>query len=280
MNQLGRSYPSDLTNQQWDVIKDLIPPARRGGRKRTADVRKVLDAVFYLNRTGCGWRYLPENFPPWRTVYEYFSKWRSTRVLEVICEELSKIARKQSGKEEIPSVLIIDSQSAKAQFGESRGYDGFKKVRGRKRHIIVDTLGIVHGIRISPANVGDVNEGIELLRARKPFLDQRGLRAIYADGGYRHKFADAMVETFRTKPIIIQGSTTLVGSTKPNARGAKREKVLRTNLKPTRWIVERTFAWFNHYRRLSRDFERTTASSEAMIHLAMTQILLRKMHPI
>ena len=180
MNQIGRSYPSDLTNQQWDVIKDLIPPARRGGRKRTADVRKVLDAVFYLNRTGCGWRYLPENFPPWRTVYEYFSKWRSTRVLEVICEELSKIARKQSGKEEIPSVLIIDSQSAKAQFGESRGYDGFKKVRGRKRHIIVDTLGIVHGIRISPANVGDVNEGIEL----------------YADGGYRHKFADAMVETF------------------------------------------------------------------------------------
>lgn len=269
-----------MTNQQWECIKHFIPAARHGGRKRTTDVRKVLDAVFYLNRTGCGWRYLPKEFPPWPTVYDYFSRWRAAGVLERVREQLSRHARRLAGKSEVPSVIIIDSQSAKAHFGETRGYDGFKKVRGRKRHIIVDTLGIIQGVRVTAANVGDVSEGVELLKARKLFLDQRGVQAIYADGGYRHKFETAMIETFQTKPVIIQGKTKLVTSTKPNARHAKREKVLRTNLKPTRWIVERTFAWFNHYRRLARDFERTTAASEAMINLAMTQILLRKIHPV
>lgn len=279
MNQQGRSYPSDLTNQQWESIKDLIPTARRGGRRRTTDIRKVIDAFFYLNRTGCGWRYLPKEFPPWPTVYDYFTKWRISGVLENILMYLARVVRVNSGRDETPSVLIIDSQTAKAHFGESRGYDGFKKIRGRKRHIIVDTLGIIHGVRVSPANVGDVKDGLELLRMKKESLEKRGLLAIYADGGYRNKFEDKVFEMFKTRPIILRSK--VVRTTSPRAidKYSKINTVARNNLAPTRWIVERTFAWFNHYRRLARDFEKKTAHSEAMINLAMTQILLRKIHP-
>jgi putative transposase len=177
MNQIG-TYPSDLTNQQWEAFKDLLPRARVGGRRRTTDVRSVLNAILYLNRSGCAWRYLPKEYSPWRTVYDYFVRWRCCGVIDHILLKLSHMVRLQVGRNPQPSILIIGSQSVKASFGESRGYDGFKKVRGRKRHILVDTLGIVFAVRVSPANVGDVDEGLTLLRSAKSKIEQRGLRAI------------------------------------------------------------------------------------------------------
>lgn len=272
-------YPSNLTEQQWELIKNILPKPRQGGRPRTIDVRQVMNAILYLNRSGCAWRYLPKDFPKWQTVYDYFSRWRTSGVWEKICAHLAKLVRWQQGREESPSVVIIDSQSAKAQYGESRGYDGFKKVRGRKRHILVDTLGIIHGVKVSAANLGDSGEGIDVVLKKQSFLKVRGLQAIYADGGYREKFEDQIFRTFKTRPTIVKGKVTIIPSSNPKHKGSKRKVITSSNLAPKRWIVERTFAWFNHYRRLARDFERKTSNSESMVYLAMSQILLKKLQP-
>lgn len=274
-----KEYPSDLTEQQWEFIRDLLPKPRQGGRPRTIDVRAVVNAILYLNRSGCAWRYLPKDFPKWPTVYDYFSRWKSGGVWEKICAHLARLVRLQAGREETPSVVIIDSQSSKAHFGEKRGYDGFKKIRGRKRHILVDTLGILHGVKVTPANVGDSKPGIELILEKKSLLDERGLQTIYADGGYKSSFEYRLFSIFGKWPTIIKGKVTKKVSPLPQSKYAKIKVVVGTNLAPKRWIVERTIAWFNHFRRLARDFEKTTSNSEAMIYLAMTQILLRRLHP-
>lgn len=254
-NQERRQYPSDLTDHQWEAIKELIPKARSGGRKRSTCVRHVLNAIFYLNRTGCTWRSLPADFPPWKTVYYYFSKWQEMNVWRSINDFLVREVRKKAGKNEAPSVLIIDSQTAKAHYGENRGYDGFKRMRGRKRQIIVDTLGMVHGIRVHAADLEDRRQGLELIKTYKP---KRRLEMIFADRAYNGCFIDQVFLKFRFwSTIVVNGKA--------------------GNLKPTRWIVERTFAWFNHYRRLSRDYERKIENSESMIYLAMTQLMLRRL---
>jgi putative transposase len=274
-----KEYPSDLTEQQWEIIKDLLPKPRRGGRPRTTDVREVINAIFYLNRSGCAWRYLPREFPKWQTVYDYFSRWKAQGLWENICAHLAKLARVKIGREETPSVVIIDSQSAKAHFGEHRGYDGFKKVRGRKRHILVDTLGILHGVKVGPANLADDKPGMDVIWKKQELLEKRGLKAVYADGGYRTWFECQVFGTFKTWPTIIKGKKVKQAHPNPTWKGSKVNVITHQNLTPKRWIVERTIAWFNHYRRLTRDYERKTCNSETMLYLAMTQILLRKLHP-
>lgn len=265
-----RLYPSDLTDSQWESIKLFIPNARVGGRPRTTDVRRVLEAIFYLNRTGCAWRFLPNDFPKWQTCYDYCRQWNKLGIFKDVCSFLGKQVRLNCGLNVFPATVIIDSQSVKAQFGENRGYDGFKKVRGRKRHILVDALGTVLEARVSAANLSDNREGIELIDKAKNVLSKRPIQSMYADGGYRTSFAYNMVSRFKIWPIMTSSTV----RHKHHAR-----ELLASNLKPKRWIVERTFAWFNHYRRLVRDFERTTCQSETMIFIAMAQLLLRRLHP-
>ncbi len=271
-----KEYPSDLTEQQWQSIRRFFPRPRKGGRPRTTDVREVANAIFYLARSGIAWRYLPEEFPKWQTVYDYFRQWTETGIWKKICSTLTTQVRKKNGHEEHPSVVIIDSQSIKAHYGESRGYDGFKKVRGRKRHVMVDAMGTILNVRVGSAGVGDVTEGLNLLDDKSKFLKKR-LDTIYVDGGYRHRFEAEVFKKFKAKVKIIRGKVEIEPSKKPQSKGAKIRVLKKNNLTPTRWIVERTISWFNHYRRLTRDYERKTLHSEAMIYIGMISMLMRKL---
>jgi putative transposase len=266
MSQAGRSYPSDLSDWQWQLIYRFIPPARGGGRPRTTDTRQVLNALLYLTRSGCAWRYLPTSYPPWRTVYDYFIRWKQEGVLEKIHGRLAKKVRMQEGRAETPSVWIIDSQSVRSPVGDERGYDGFKKIRGRKRQILVDSLGLVHGVRVHAAHLQDRDEGFSLVEKTLPAAYR--FKQLYADAGYAGSFSLKTYRRYEKFPVITRS----IGMKTPA------EKVM-SNLKPTRWVVERTFAWFNHYRRLSRDYERKIPSSEAIIRLAMTQLMLQRLVP-
>jgi len=269
-----QKYPSDLTDQQWDIIRRLVPRARVGGRPRTTDVRKVINAVFYLCRTGCAWRYLPKHFGPWQTIYDYFSQWRRKGFWKKLNDVLSMKARIEAKKLRSPSVLIIDSQSIRAPQGKDRGYDGFKKLRGRKRHLLVDTLGLIHSLKVHPANQPDsAYGGLVFKDLNKPRLSR-----IYADLGYRGAFVQKTLETFGFKPEMPP-TNPLSGQGKPKTAKAKLANRRLRGVPKKRWIVERTFAWFNHYRRLSKDYERLPDTSESMIYLAMSQLILRRLAP-
>jgi putative transposase len=271
MDQDGRSYPSDLTNQQWDSIRELIPPARFGGRRRTTDVRRVINAIFYLTRSGCAWRYLPQSYPPWKTVYDYFSRWRDDGTWKKLHLALTKEVRVLSGKNPNPTTLIIDAQSVKAQFGESRGWDGFKKVRGRKREIIVDTLGFIWGTKVHAANEVEQKRGFEAI-LNFPIGEPPPKRVL---GDFSYSKPPFDVELFKHWGIWPETRK----GTKPIMRkkdGTKTATIGKSNLKPQRWIVERSFAWMNNYRRLSRDYERKVKNSEALLYISQLQILLNR----
>jgi putative transposase len=262
-------YPSDLTDEQWNAIKELIPNARRGGRPRTTSIRKIINAVFYINRTGCAWRYLPINFPVWQTVYDYYRKWMRLGIWRKIHDALRTRLRKS------PSTLIIDSQSIKAAKGEDRGYDGFKGIRGRKRQILVDTLGMIHAIKVHSAGYGDMILGHLTF---DDLLTRKNLKQIYADKGYRKTFVENTEREFGFKPNIPKVRKTSGQGKRKKVKYKRANRKLRNDT-PKRWIVERTFAWFSHYRRLSKDYERSTNSSSTMIYLSMTQLILRRLYP-
>lgn len=264
----GRLYPSDLSDKQWKLICNFIPKATTTiGRPRTTEVRQVLNAVFYINRTGCAWRYLPKEYPPWPTVYDYYVRWVKFGVLRQIHDHLASLVRLKENKQALPSVVIIDSQSAKAHFGEHLGFDGFKKVRGRKRHILVDTMGLVHDLRVTSASSTDSPPAIEMLEPSSNRLIK--LKALYVDGGYRGGFERQVFYRFGIRPTLKKTTHVI------DRHGSR--SLTQSNLKPTRWIVERTFAWFNHFRRLSRDYERKIKFSESMIYLSMTQLMLTRL---
>lgn len=269
---LRYSYPSDLSDQQWNLIREFIPETRAGGRPRKTCMRRTVDAIFYLIRTGCAWRYLPPDFPPWQTVYGYFREWKTTGLWERVHRHLVGEAREAVGRAREPSELVVDSQSVKADRGEALGYDGFKKVRGRKHTYLVDTLGFVHGISVHSADTSDGIAAMDLIRTDTKWGLEDGARpikAIYADGGYRGRFeAEAIVRL----GICPTYRRSLLKKDAKNARS-----VLESNLIPKRWVVERTFGWKNNYRRLSRDYERCLESSRTMAFLAMSQLLLRRL---
>lgn len=270
-----RHYPCDLSEAQWDTIKDLIPNARRGGRPRTTNTRMVINAILYLVNTGCAWRYLPAQFPPWKTVYHYYRVWVFNGTWRKIHEFLKKLLRRIQQRNEMPSYLIIDSQSIKAQRGEALAYDGFKKVRGRKRQILVDTMGFVHGVHIHAADLSDTKEGFGVFEKMSD-LQRKHIQVLSADMGYRGTFENCFQQEFNFLPLIKRRENTGQGKRKTALEKKfwlrNREKIEQ----PKRWIVERTFAWFNGYRRLSRDYEKTLRSSETMIYIAMTQLMLRR----
>ncbi len=257
-------YPSDVTDREWNLIKALIPPATPGGRPRATDMRLVLNAIFYLNRTGRAWRYLPREYPPWATVYGYFRRWQLGGVWHRINDRLRALVRQHAGRKSQPTAAILDSQSVKTteQGGTARGYEAGKKVGGRKRHVLVDVLGMLLVVVVHAASVQDregAKQVVEQLAHR--FMK---LRLIWADGGYAGALV-AWLARFRPRnPLrleIVKRSDSICGFV----------------VQPRRWIVERTLGWLNRYRRLSKDYETLPATSEAMIYLAMIRLMLARL---
>jgi transposase len=256
-------YPSDLTDGQWALVKCLIP-VYPGGRPRKTSMREVLDAVFYVLRTGCQWRFLPKDFPPKSTVWGYFDTWRHDGTLEAIHDRLRDRVRKQAKPGQPRRTASIDSQSVDTSSGgQARGRDNAKKIDGRKRHIIVDSLGLLLAVVVTAADVDDAAAAPEALQqlAGQPFGK---VRKVYADTKYHNHALYGWVAE--------HGSYELEIIRRP--QGAEGWVRL-----PIRWTVERTFAWLNKCRRLSVDREKSTRSATAMIRLAMIHVMLNRLCP-
>jgi transposase len=254
-------YASDVTDREWGLIAPHLPPPRRIGRPRTADLREVVNAIFYLATTGCQWRMLPRDLPPTSTVQRYFYDWRDSGLWRTINNHLVMDARELEGREASPTAGVIDSQSVKTtESGGVCGFDAGKKTKGRKRHILTDTLGLLVGLVVHAASVQDRDGApavLNSIRARWPWL-----RHVFADGGYAGpKLKDALRRIGGWNVQIVKRSDT-----------AKGFEVL-----PRRWIVERTFAWLGRCRRLAKDWEKSIASAEAWVFVAHIRLVTRRL---
>ena len=257
----GLRYASDLTDSEWALIARKMPRRRRLGRPREVDLREVVQAIFYILSTGCQWRALPSEFPPFSTVQGYFYTWRDTGRWHRIVRALVRRARRKLGRKPTPTAAVIDSQSASTtQAGGPRGFDPGKRVHGRKRHIVTDTNGLLLGVHVHPANVQDVHGAVPLLeRVRDRFPK---LRHVFADRVYRGKqLVDALSPCGPWTIEIVQRP--------PGVKGFQ--------LLPRRWVVERTFAWFGRCRRLSRDFEGSASTEVAWLLVAHLRLLTRRL---
>lgn len=259
-------YPTDITDAQWAVLEPEIPAPRPGGRPRKTDMREVLNGIFYITHEGCTWRALPHDFPPWRTVYNYYDAWKRDGTWDRILGILRVRLRKAAGRPLSPRVGCIDSQSVKtAGGGQEVGTDGGKKVRGRKRHIVVDTMGLLLAVVVTAANVDDA-KAAQRLFAKMPSKEFYRLEAVQADNRYHSPELDRWLR------VHHRGYEVVVVSREP---GERRFVPLKS-----RWVVERTFAWLGRYRRLSKDYEHTPSSSEAVVKIAAIHHYLRRLHPV
>lgn len=272
MGQEGSSrkvYPSDLTDEQWAIVEPMIPPAKqnpRGGRPREVDMREVLNTIFYLNRSGCQWDMLPHDLLPKSTVYDYFAQWRDDGTWAKMVKALRERTRREAGREPSPSAACIDSQSVKTTEigGPERGYDGGKKINGRKRHLLVDTLGLLIAVLITSAGLDDGVAAPLLLGLVTP-QDFPRLATIFADQKYHNHALDAWMAEHRTNWRI---------EVKVRPAGTKGFTPLEK-----RWVIERTNAWHGRYRRNSKDYERSTESSTAMIQISNIHLMLNRLSP-
>jgi putative transposase len=254
-----KPYPTDLTDDQWEKLSPYLPERTGRGRRPKWEIRIIINAILYVVYTGCQWRMLPHEYPPWQTVYYHFRKWQKAETWFVMHQALHQDVRKQAGKDPEPTAAIIDSQSVKTtELATSRGFDGHKKVKGRKRHIVVDTLGLLLMVIVHDANLPDGKQAVEVLT--NLFFWFFTIQLIWADGAYRGDLADWLWNTYQC--------------------GLEIAITLRTQgfqVIPKRWIVERTFSWFGWYRRLTIDYERYAHTAETMIYIAMIRIMLKRL---
>jgi putative transposase len=255
-----KAYPSDLTDEQWAQLAPHLPKLQGPGAPRKVDLREILNALLYLSRSGCQWRMLPHDLPPWETVYYYFSRWRDDGTWGRLNRELRIDIRLSEGKDPEPSACILDSQSVKtSETSGVRGYDAGKKINGIKRHVLVDTLGMVLLVLVLRADIQDPAGARLLLAKVKDCLPR--LQKIWADGGYTGSLIGWVKEVCHWILEIVKRSDRAIGFA----------------VLPHRWIVERTLGWLNRSRRLSKNFERLTTSSEAMVYLAMLPVMTRRL---
>jgi putative transposase len=260
-----KHYPSDLTDEQWAVLEPWIPPPRPGGRPRKTNMREVVNAIFYFTREGCSWRGLPHDFPPWKTVSNYFQAWKQDGTWDRLLHVLRWPVRQRAGRDPTPRVACIDSQSVKtAGGGEEVGTDGGKKVRGRKRHIIVDTMGLLLAVVVTAANVDDARAAQQRF-ARLPGTDVPRLEVVQADNKYHNHELDRWLRVQHRAYRIWVVS---------RPAGERRFQPLRS-----RWVVERTFAWLGRDRRLSKDYEHLPESSAAVVKRAAIHHYLHRLCP-
>jgi putative transposase len=269
-------YPTDVTDAEWRYLAPHLPAPKTGGRPRRHAVREILNGIFYILRSGCAWRLLPHDLPPWKTVYHYFRLWRVQGVWDRLHHTLHAAVRVKAGRDPQPSAAIIDSQSVKTTMvGGPRGYDGGKKVNGRKRHLLVDTQGLIIRATVHPADIPD-RDGAKLLLA--PLQGQLPrLQHLWADGAYHGK-ASTWIQSILgcTVEIVkhwwagIRVVWVAPGETPPTIPSG-------FHILPRRWVVERTFAWLLTYRRLSKDYEELPETSEALIYLAMSRLMVKRL---